>query len=131
MGYDPGLSFNDNSLVLHLAFGRVSLLLPGDLSREGEEIVLARRAIPRVDVLKLGHHGSASSSVPAFLDATAPTTAIASTGAWNRFGLPNASLIDRLGRRAIHILRTDRHGAIRLVTDGETVAITPRKYQRR
>jgi competence protein ComEC len=129
VGYDPGLSFNDNSLVLALAFGRVSLLLPGDLSREGEEVLLSRGAIPRVEVLKLGHHGSASSSHPAFLDATAPLSAIASSGAWNRFGLPHASLLDRLKRREIHVHRTDRHGAIRLATDGESYSLTRRRSQ--
>jgi len=126
VGYDPGLTFNDNSIVLHLAFGRVSLLLPGDLGREGEAIVLARGAIPRADLIKLGHHGSAASSSTAFLDAAGPSVAIASCGVWNRFGFPHASLLARLHRRGTHVLRTDRHGAIRVVTDGETMSITPR-----
>jgi len=126
VGYDPGLSFNDNSIALHLAHGRVSLLLPGDLGREGEELLLARHRVPRVDLLKLGHHGSAGSSTAPFLDAAAPKAAIASAGAWNRFGLPSPSLLDRLERRDVRVLRTDRQGAIRVTTDGQLLGIAPR-----
>ena len=53
-GYDPGLSFNDNSLVMHLSYGRTSFLLAGDLGEEGERILMERGAVPRSDVLKLG-----------------------------------------------------------------------------
>jgi competence protein ComEC len=129
-GYDPGLTHNDNSLVLHLSLGASSVLLTGDLSAEGEQVALERAAVPRADVLKLGHHGSRTSSTNAFLDAVAPTVGVASCGAWNRYGIPHLSLRRTLARRWIALLRTDRNGAVRISTDGGIIEIEPRRRAR-
>jgi competence protein ComEC len=123
LGYDPGLSFNDNSLVLRISYGRVSALLPGDLSADGEQLLLERGALQPTDLLKLGHHGSRTSTTPALLDALGPGTAVASCGAWNRFGMPHRSLRHALARRGLRLLSTDAHGAVRASTGGRTIEI--------
>jgi len=122
-GYDPGLDFNDNSIVLHLAFGSFSILLAGDLGAEGEGLLLARGAVPRADVLKLGHHGSRTSTTPDFLAAVDPSVAIASCGPWNPWGMPHRDVRAALRRRRVRLYRTDLDGAIRVVTDGEVALI--------
>jgi len=67
IGYDPGLSLNDNSIVLRLSLGSAAVLLAGDLGREGEQTALAEGAVRPADVLKLGHHGSSGSTGPQLL----------------------------------------------------------------
>jgi competence protein ComEC len=128
-GYDPGLSFNDNSLVVRLSYDGVSVLLTGDLSAEGEQLLLERQSLEATDLLKLGHHGSRTSSTPAFLDALAPGTGVASCGAWNRFGMPHRSLRQALLGRGVRLLSTDAHGAVRVVTDGRAIEIETHKPQ--
>jgi competence protein ComEC len=123
-GFDPSLSANDNSVALRFTYGRTSFLLPGDLSRGGEERLLGSGADVSADVLVLGHHGSDSSSTPRFLDAVRPRVAIASAGRDNRYGFPRASVIAALAHRGARLYRTDRDGAIRVVSDGAQIAVT-------
>ncbi|MCP4197056.1 MAG: DNA internalization-related competence protein ComEC/Rec2 [Proteobacteria bacterium] len=121
--YDPTLSFNDNSLVLQLSYGLVTLLLPGDIEREVEKFLAERGSLSPVDVLKLPHHGSRTSSSVAFLDTTKPGIAVASLGLFNPYGIPHQSVQRRLRERKTTLLRTDRRGAVRLVTDGRQIKI--------
>jgi len=127
MGYDPGLSFNDNSLVMHLSYGRTSFLLAGDLGREGERILMERGAVPRSDVLKLGHHGSRNSSTRDFLDLARPSIGVASCGLGNRYGMPHRDVRRRLEERNIRLFRTDLNGAVRIVSDGASIYTVPMK----
>lgn len=113
--YDPTLDFNENSIAMRLSFRGRAVLLTGDLGREGERIALERGVELRADLLKLGHHGSRTSSTPPFLDAVSPYMAVASCGRWNGYGMPHRTILERLGGRGIRLLRTDLDGGIRIV----------------
>jgi competence protein ComEC len=76
------------------------------------------------DVLKVGHHGSKNSTTPEFLEAVEPRIAIISAGEDNPYGHPSAELLERLTASGARILRTDRDGAIHIVTDGESLEIS-------
>lgn len=121
--YDPTDSFNDNSLVLQLRYGLVTVLLPGDIERKAERILAEGGRLSPVDVLKLPHHGSRTSSSAGFLDTTMPRIAVASLGLFNPYGIPDLSVLQRLRERKTTLLRTDRRGAVRCVTDGRQIEI--------
>ncbi len=125
--YDPGLSFNDNSLVMHLSYGRTSFLLAGDLGEEGERVLMERGAVPRSDVLKLGHHGSRNSSTRDFLDLVRPSIGVASCGLGNRYGMPHRDVRRRLEERNVRLFRTDLNGAVRIVSDAASIYTVPMK----
>ena len=115
---------NDNSFVLRLAYGRRSLLFEGDAERE-EEGDLVRRfgSGLRADVLKVGHHGSKTSSTPALLAAVSPEIAVVSCGVRNRYGHPFPATLASLAAAGARTHRTDRNGAVTVTTDGERLAI--------
>ena len=108
---------NDASLVLKLTWRNVSFLLTGDIEVGGEEALLRAEADVGAQVLKVPHHGSLTSTSPAFVRAVQPAVAIVSVGAENRFGHPSPTVLDRLGESLL--LRTDQHGTISISTDGE------------
>ena len=101
---------NNSSVVLHVRIGRWTALLTGDAERDAEES-LADREI-KADVLKVGHHGSRTSSTPLLLDAVQPRIALISCGLHNTFGHPHPSVVESLRSRGIHTWRTDRDGTI-------------------
>lgn len=101
---------NNSSVVLRVRIGRWTALLTGDAERDAEEF-LADRDIT-ADVLKIGHHGSRTSSTPPLLDAIRPRIALISCGLHNTFGHPHATVIESLRARGIHVWRTDRNGTI-------------------
>ena len=109
---------NEVSNVLRVCYGQASFLFTGDLISEQEQVLL-QRTNPRSMVLKVGHHGSKTSTSPAFLQAAAPRWSVISVGADNSFGHPNAEIIERLTASGSQIYRTDRDGAIVFHTDGE------------
>jgi competence protein ComEC len=114
---------NDDSVVLALRFGRVQIVLPGDIGREGEAGAAGRLRDAAITVLKAPHHGSATSSTPAFLSATRPDVVVFSAGRDNRFGHPAAPVVARYQARGAVIFSTATDGAVILDTDGETVQI--------
>jgi competence protein ComEC len=105
--------------VLRATFGGVSFLLTGDLEAGGEALLGPRPA----NVLKVGHHGSRTSSSAALLAATRPRLAVASLGSGNHFGHPHPEVVRRLSEGGAHVLRTDRDGTIDVATDGTSVAV--------
>ncbi|MFO0613201.1 MAG: ComEC/Rec2 family competence protein [Polyangiaceae bacterium] len=116
-------STNDNSLVLRVRFGARSALLMGDAERDTEALLVDRHgAALRSDLLKAGHHGSRTSSSPAFIDAVDPADVFVSCGVRNRFDHPHANTLRTLASRAVH--RTDRGGEWRWSTNGEAIDIT-------
>lgn len=114
---------NDDSLVLWLRLGRVSLLLPGDVEESGEGCCDDSPS----DVVKVPHHGSRTSSTAAFLAGTGPRVAIVSVGARNPFGHPHPDVVERYRRSGALVLRTDRDGAITVSTDGSRLWVTTHK----
>ena len=101
-----------DSLVLALRLGTRAALLTGDLRREAEAHLL--QAPIRAQVLKVPHHGSRTSSSPAFLAAVQPEIALVSAGYRNQFGHPHPEVLERYARLGTQVLRTDRHGAIQV-----------------
>ncbi|MFC4183669.1 DNA internalization-related competence protein ComEC/Rec2 [Saccharococcus thermophilus] len=104
---------NNNSVVLYTKIGGLSWLFTGDLEEAGEKELIG--AFPRLkaDVLKVAHHGSATSTTELFLDKIQPKIAVISVGEHNRYHHPSPSVIERLQKRNTLILRTDQHGAVR------------------
>lgn len=106
---------NDESLVLEVGLGRRRFLLTGDVERAGEAALVP--ILRPVDVVKVPHHGSRTSSSVPFVAALAPEWVVLSVGTGNRFGHPHVGTLGRwLGARCV---RTDQDGAVRFTTDGE------------
>lgn len=121
--FRPGFGANDNSFVIRVVWGKRAFLFTGDAEHEAEALLLERHLELGADFLKVGHHGSRTSSSPAFLDAVAPRVATMSTGVRNRFGHPHAPTLAKLSARGILALRTDRYGAIRIASDGQSLDV--------
>jgi len=109
---------NDDSLVMRVRYGKHSFLLCGDVERPIENRMLSEDELQLTDVLKVAHHGSHTSSTPAFLDAIKPVFAIVSVGQDNSYGHPNADVIGRLLDRNAIVYRTDLDGLVSIRTDG-------------
>ncbi len=116
---------NNQSLVMGLKFKRVTLLLTGDIEREAEEGLVKKGHSLRAQVLKVPHHGSSTSSSPLFLNTVKPDYAILSVGKRTTDRLPHPEVLKRYRELGSKIFRTDRHGAITVVTDGERIEVKP------
>lgn len=113
---DPVRSVNDNSLVIELRYRGRSILFAGDLEAEGEEALVAA-GVPAVDVVKVAHHGSPTSSTPAFVAATRPALAVISCGRANQFGFPAPAVVERWRAVGAAIARTDLDGTVTVRVD--------------
>jgi competence protein ComEC len=114
---------NEDSVVLDIRFGKVSLILPGDIGREGELAVLAHLDPAPIVILKAAHHGSATSSSRELLEALRPRVAIFSAGRGNRFGHPAPSVVARYRVLGTTMFSTAEDGAVFVDTDGEEVEV--------
>lgn len=112
---------NDDSVVLEVRIGEVSIVLPGDVGAEGERLFLSHLTPARLVVVKAPHHGSASSSTLPFVRAAHPVAVIFSAGRGNRFGHPAPAVVDRYRHAGAAVFRTDEDGAITLDTDGKVL----------
>jgi competence protein ComEC len=117
------LSANDSSLVLRLRVGSRTVLFTGDVESGGEALIAARFAPAAVDVLKVPHHGSATSSTDAFLRWVRPRVAVMSLGAGNSYGFPHPTIVDRYRRFGARTLRTDRDGSVAVSSDGRELVV--------
>jgi competence protein ComEC len=110
---------NNNSLVIKVTWGRIAFLLAGDIEAKGEQelVALAGGAL-KSDVLVVPHHGSKTSSTPTFLGLVDPAIAVVSAGKNRPSGLPHKNVLKRYEARRCKMMRTDRQGAITLMTDG-------------
>jgi competence protein ComEC len=126
-----GIQYSDmdnNSVVLRLESGTVNYLLTGDIMKEAEYGLLLRRTAEESMVLKLAHHGSASSTTNEFLNVVNPSIAIISAGKDNRYGHPDEDVLERLEMKAnISIFNTIIHGTIEFISDSENVWIKTEK----
>lgn len=111
-------NIHDAMIVSKLASGSASLLLMGDAEKQIEYRLLLSGAAVDTDILKVGHHGSKTSTGEEFLRAVSPEFAVISAGRKNRYGHPHQEVIDRLEDFGVEILRTDIDGDIVLMSDG-------------
>lgn len=117
-------SRNNDSIVLRLQVGDRALLLTGDVEMAGENGMLQAHENLRADVVKVAHHGSKTSSVPAFIAATQPRFAIISVGQTSIFGHPNPEVVERWKASGAQVLTTGQSGTITIVTDGRELRVT-------
>jgi competence protein ComEC len=119
----PEGDINNASVVALLTHGDFRALLTGDAEAPVEALLLERGLLVPVDVLKVGHHGSDSSSTPAFLAALRPRIALISAGVENQYGHPHASTLQHLSAvPGLQVLRTDLQGTVEVVADGTDMA---------
>ena len=111
-------NYNNHSLVLEVGYGKFKMLLTGDVEEEAIERLMAQKSLTPVTVVKVPHHGSRNSAVDDFYDVTQPAYAVISAGRNNSFGHPHIEVLNMLEGKGINILRTDRQGAIIMITDG-------------
>lgn len=116
---------NDASIILRIDYGDTSFLFTGDATKETEKKLLQFHSMLDVDVLKVGHHGSDTSTSTEFISATSPEFALISVGKENSYGHPTDEVLDRLTSADVRILRSDTNGTVRLVSDGGRVSVKP------
>jgi competence protein ComEC len=120
LSYD---ALNESSLVLKVTYGKISFLLPADISSNIEKQLMASGADLKSDVLVVPHHGSNLSSSPDFIQAVSCRRAAVSAGESNLFKHPHPSVLRRYRDAGAEIFRTDKEGAIRFITDGNNLHI--------
>ena len=112
-------NLNLSSIVVRLEFGENSFLFMGDAETENEKTI----NWPKTNVLKVGHHGSNTSSSQSFLNQVKPEYAIIMAGKDNSYGLPKQKILDRLNKIGAKIFRTDELGTITAISDGKTIEV--------
>jgi competence protein ComEC len=115
---------NNNSIVIKLDYGRTSFLFMGDTGFEGENRILSSGRSLKSDVLKVGHHGSRTSTSIKLLEMTRPEYAVISVGARNKFGHPSPDTLRRLNNYGVKVLRTDLNGAVIFKSDGQVISLS-------
>ena len=118
---------NNYSAVLRLTYGDVSFLFMGDAEQESEEQITAEVS---ADIIKLGHHGSSTSSSQAFLEAVSPATQRSTVGEGNSYGHPHEETLQTLDRLGIESYRTDQDGTVTLRPTGRPTALKLQKAKR-
>ena len=130
---NPGSTYftddvNQNSVVLKVTDGRVTFLLMGDAGLEAESAIMNDGYDVNADILKVGHHGSRTSSGASFISAVSPSASIIEVGAGNDYGHPHQETLDRL-KKVSKVYRTDLDGTITITTDGSTYSVTTQKTE--
>ena len=120
---------NNSSVVIRLEYGDVSFLFTGDVEAEGESEMLSELGnsaseLLDVDILKVAHHGSRTSSSEAFLSVVTPEVAVISVGEGNRYGLPDEEVLHALAEVGAEVYRTDYDGTVVIWTDGSEYSVT-------
>ncbi|MFP4041875.1 MAG: MBL fold metallo-hydrolase [Bacteroidales bacterium] len=115
---------NNSSVVLLGEYDLVSFLFAGDAEHEAEKAIIKNNDDVQADVIKVGHHGSRTSSSSSVLSKVSPEAAVIMAGEGNQYGHPHDETLDALAANDIDIYRTDKHGTIVTTTDGETIEIS-------
>lgn len=116
-----GREVNNSSLVLKIIYGKTSFLLTGDLEMSAEEALFSYDGLLQSQVLKVGHHGSVTSTSQSLLNLVQPRYALVSVGKGNKYHHPGKITIQRLRQNGIAVLRTDHFGALVFESDGQSV----------
>jgi len=118
---------NNYSVVIKMTYGDTDFLFTGDMEKESENEVIEycknNNISLDVDVLKVAHHGSSTSSQQKFVDLLKPSFAVIMLGKDNRYNHPNLKTVDRIESTGAEIFRTDEYGDIVIVSDGQTVSV--------
>lgn len=139
-GVDPGIDLGENtkleiftpnkeqyedlnnySPIIKITYGDNSFIFTGDAETESEKEALSLGKNLKADVLKVGHHGSSSSTSKELLNAVNPSIAIISVGKDNKYGHPTKSTLNKLNKKNIKVYRTDLEGTITLISDGKNI----------
>lgn len=114
-------NINNSSIVMKMVYKEVELLLTGDAEEAEEKELLASGINLQADILKVGHHGSETSSTEGFIKIVNPKIALISSGAGNSYGHPSPRTLKRFERLGIEVFRTDLEGTVHINTDGQTI----------
>lgn len=114
---------NNYSPIMKISFGKTSFLFTGDAEKEIESSIISLNDNINADVLKAGHHGSSTSTSDSFLTAVSPKYTIISVGKNNMYGHPSKDIIEKLNKRNIYTLRTDKKNNITFISDGNELKI--------
>jgi competence protein ComEC len=118
---------NNWSAVLHINYDKTNFLFTGDAELKSEQDMIAKKLVSKVDVLKVGHHGSKDSSSKDFLALAKPIYSIISVGAKNQYKLPTSDTLNRLKAIKTNVFRTDQKGTITVTSDGKKVSLKTEK----
>jgi competence protein ComEC len=122
--YEAGIQpKNDDSLVMRFEYGATSFLLTGDMEKKIEEQLFYEGLLQHADVLKVGHHGSRTSSSADLLDSVRPAFGVISDGFENSYGHPHPLTIQALAERHVAVYRTDERGLVRFISDGKRIRV--------
>lgn len=121
---------NNTSIVIRIVYGDTSFLFTGDAEQETEEKILETGQDIESTVLKVGHHGSSTSTSQSFLDAVSPTYAVISCGKDNSYGHPHSETLAKLASAGVEVLRTDELGDIYCTSDGSEVTFSYGEYHK-
>jgi len=114
---------NDDSIVVELRWGEVSIVLAGDIGREVEHAIAGQFEPAALRVIKVPHHGSLTSSSEMFVRRLRPKAAVVSAGRGNPFGHPAPAVVRRYEDVGASVFRTDRDGAVTVETDGDRLDV--------
>lgn len=114
---------NNSSLLVKVTYGDIDILFTGDIEIDAENIILDQEIDVEAEILKLGHHGSDTSTSDSFLDRVNPTLSIISVGEGNQYKHPALSVLEKLKNRNIQYYRTDEVGSIELEIDGVNIVV--------
>lgn len=114
---------NNNSVALRMEVGQVSFLFTGDMEKRAEDRLVGSGANLKSTILKLGHHGSRTSTTAPFLAAVQPEIAVYQAGQRNRYGHPHRETLEALARANIQAYGTDKNGVVTIITDGITYRV--------
>ena len=120
---------NNYSIVLQATYGNESFLFTGDAQNVSEAEILSKGYNIKSDVLKVGHHGSSTSTSADFLKAVTPTYAVIEVGQENSYGHPTKQTLDKLKAAEVTVYRTDQNGIIEIKSDGKDLKVTPAKVR--
>ena len=116
--YEDG---NNYSIVIKLTYKEKSFLFTGDAEKISENEILTKGYNLKSDLIKIGHHGSSSSTSDKFLKSVNPDYAVICVGKDNSYNHPNKSVMDRLKKYGIKVYRTDEQGSITAISDGKNI----------
>ena len=115
---------DNTSIVARLIFGNDSFLFTGDAFQSVEKQLAEKGIFIESDILKVGHHGSKTSSGQDFVEEVSPEVAVISVGKDNKYGHPNQETLDTLAKYGIRIFRTDEQGDIKIISNSKNYAVS-------